>query len=174
VYGLGALPTESEATRRIYEVKGRSSKPLPIACADTEAAKEIVDFNKKAEILANSFWPGPLTLILPTKIKYPFLKTLNVTTLGVRVPDHKVARELARSSGGVITSTSANKSGRKPSRTAKEAEDQLKVEVDLILDAGPTTLRQSSTIIDLSDNDSKIIRIGPINVTQIKAILGDC
>ena len=172
VYGLGCDPANVDATRRICEIKGRADKPLPLACSDVETARRIVEFNPIAERLAERFWPGPLTMVLPARVDYPIWVTHGARTLGVRVPDHQVARRLAKLSGGVIVSTSANKSGEPPPKTAQEAAEQIGEEVDLILDAGPAPLRQPSTVIDLSGDELWIIRPGPIRADDIKRALG--
>ena len=172
VYGLGCDPANVDATRRICEIKGRADKPLPLACSDLETARRIVEFNPIAERLAERFWPGPLTMVLPARVDYPIWVTHGARTLGVRVPDHQVARRLAKLSGGVIVSTSANKSGDPPPKTAQEAAEQIGEEVDLILDAGPAPLRQPSTVIDLSGDELWIIRPGPIRAEDIKRALG--
>ena len=172
VYGLGCDPANVDATRRICEIKGRADKPLPLACSDVETARRIVEFNPIAERLAEHFWPGPLTMVLPARVDYPIWVTHGARTLGVRVPDHQVARRLAKLSGGVIVSTSANKSGDPPPKTAQEAAEQIGEEVDLILDAGPAPLRQPSTVIDLSGDELWIIRPGPIRAEDIKRALG--
>mgnify|MGYP000595485952 FL=1 len=172
VYGLGCDPANVDATRRICEIKGRADKPLPLACSDVEAARRIVEFNPIAERLAERFWPGPLTMVLPARVDYPIWVTHGARTLGVRVPDHQVARRLAKLSGGVIVSTSANKSGEPPPKTAQEAAEQIGEEVDLILDAGPAPLKQPSTVIDLSGDELWIIRPGPIRAEDIKRALG--
>ncbi|MCD6480369.1 threonylcarbamoyl-AMP synthase [Candidatus Bathyarchaeota archaeon] len=172
VYGLGCDPANVDATRRICEIKGRADKPLPLACSDVEAAKRIVEFNPIAEKLAERFWPGPLTMVLPAKVDYPIWVTHGARTLGVRVPGHPVARRLAKLSGGVIVTTSANKSGEPPPKTALEAAEQIGEEVDLILDAGPAPLKQPSTVLDLSGDELWIIRPGPIKAEDIKKTLG--
>ena len=118
VYGLGCAPQIPEAAKRVCFIKGRADKPLPIACSDAEAARRIVEFNPAAERLAERFWPGPLMLVLPAKVEYSIWVTHGAKTLGVRVPDHDVARGLARLSGGAIMSTSANKAG-EPTTTAR-------------------------------------------------------
>ncbi len=171
VYGLGCDPANVDATRRICEIKGRADKPLPLACSDVEAAKRIVEFNPIAERLAERFWPGPLTMVLPAKVDYPIWVTHGARTLGVRVPGHPVARRLAKLSGGVIVTTSANKSGEPPPKTALEAAEQIGEEVDLILDAGPAPLKQPSTVLDLSGDELWIIRPGPIKAEDIKKAL---
>lgn len=172
VYGLGCDPANVDATRRVCEIKGRADKPLPLACSDVEMTKRIVDFNPVAERLAKRFWPGPLTMVLPAKVDYPIWVTHGAGTLGVRVPGHPVARRLANLSGGIIVTTSANKSGEPSPKTAEEAAEQIGEEVDLILDDGPAPLKKPSTVLDLSGEELWILRRGPITAEDIKRALG--
>jgi L-threonylcarbamoyladenylate synthase len=171
VYGLGCNPAEAEAAKRICKIKGRADKPLPIACSDIEAARRIVKFSPAAERVAAQFWPGPLMLVLPMKVEYSIWVTHGASTLGVRIPDHDVARRLAELSSGAIISTSANRSGKQPYQTAQGAADELGDEVDLILDGGPSPKKQSSTVLDLSGSHAWILRSGPITAEQIKEAL---
>ncbi|MCW3992766.1 MAG: L-threonylcarbamoyladenylate synthase [Candidatus Bathyarchaeota archaeon] len=167
VYGLGCNPTDADATRRVCDIKGRADKPMPLACVDVEAAQRIVSFNPAAERVAARFWPGPLMLVLPAVVEYPVWVTQGASTLGVRVPDHDIARRLAGLSGGVIVSTSANRSGKSPPATAREAADEIGGEVDLILDGGASPLTQPSTVLDLSGERPQVLRVGPITEEQL-------
>lgn len=171
VYGLGCDPADVEAAKRVCFIKGRADKPLPVACGDVEAARRIVDFSPAAERVSDRFWPGPLMLVLPAKVEYSIWVTHGASTLGVRVPDHDVARRLAKLSGGVIVSTSANKSGELPPSTASGAVKRLGGEVDLVLDGGPSPLTQSSTVLDLSGEHVWILRKGPISAKQLREAL---
>lgn len=171
VYGLGCNPAIVEAAKRVCFIKGRADKPLPLACADIETVKSIVDFSPAAERVATRFWPGPLMLVLPAKVEYSIWITHGASTLGVRVPDHPVARRLAKLSGGVILSTSANRSGEPPPVTAREAFEQIGGEVDLVLDGGPAPLTNPSTVLDLSGEQAWILRKGPITAEQLKEAL---
>lgn len=172
VYGLGCDPANVDAARRLCSIKGRVDKPLPLACSDVSVARRLVEFNPSAERLASRFWPGPLVLVLPARVDYPIWVTRGGRTLGVRVPDHAVARRLAELSGGVIVSTSANRSGEPPPTTAEEAAETLEGEVDLILDGGRTPLGEPSTVVDLSGEEVWILRKGPIRAEQIREALG--
>ncbi|MFQ6053051.1 MAG: L-threonylcarbamoyladenylate synthase, partial [Candidatus Bathyarchaeia archaeon] len=164
-------PADVDAARRVCVIKGRADKPLPLACADAEGARRIVEFNPAAERVANRFWPGPLMLVLPARVSYPIWVTHGASTLGVRVPDHAVARRLAELSGGVIVSTSANRSGEPPPATAREAADRIGGEVDLILEGGPSPLTRPSTVLDLSGEQAWILRRGPITHEQLREVL---
>lgn len=172
-YGLGCLPSDPDASKRVCAIKGRADKALPLICESVEAARRVVEFNAAAEILAQMFWPGPLTLVLPSKINYPMWVTHGKKTLAVRVSGHEVARRLALMSAGVIVSTSANKSGEEPPRTAKEAVDHIGREVDIVVDGGMTPGDKPSTILDLTSDELWILRSGPVTGEQIvKALKG--
>jgi L-threonylcarbamoyladenylate synthase len=171
VYGLGCAPHILEAAEKLCKLKGRSDKSLPLICHSTEFASKIVELNPAAERLAERFWPGPLTLVLPAKQEYSRWVTHGAKTLAVRVPGHPVSRELARLSGGVIVSTSANKAGEPPATTAQEAVDALGDGVNIILDDGPSPGEKPSTILDVSGEHAWILRAGPVSAEQIKDTL---
>ena len=171
VYGIGCIPSDPDAAMRICEIKGRAENPLPLICGDIEMARKVVQFNVTAEKLAEAFWPGPLMFILPSKVVYPMWVTHGKKTLGLRVPGDEAPRKLAELAGGVIVSTSANKSGEPPATTAKEALSATGYKVDLVVDGGPSPGGKSSTIIDLSGKEMWILRSGPITGTQIMGAL---
>jgi L-threonylcarbamoyladenylate synthase len=171
VYGIGCIPSDPDAAMRICEIKGRAENPLPLICGDIEMARKVVQFNVTAEKLAEAFWPGPLMFILPSKVVYPMWVSHGKKTIGLRVPGDEVPRKLAELAGGVIVSTSANKSGVPPATTAKEALNATGYKVDLVVDGGPSPGGKSSTIIDLSGKEMWILRSGPITGTQIMEAL---
>jgi len=171
VYGMGCAPQIPEAARKVCLIKGRADKPLPLICSDIEEAKRIVEFNPTAERLAERFWPGPLAIVLPAKVEYSIWVTHGAKTLAVRVPGHEVSRDLARLSGGVIVSTSANRADEPPTTTAIEAAERVGEGVDLILDGGRSPGGVPSTIIDLSGEHAWILRKGPVTSDQIKRVL---
>ncbi len=171
VYGLGCMPSDPDAAKRICEIKGRAENPLPLVCSDIEMARKVVQFNATAEKLAEEFWPGPLMFILPSKVVYPMWVTHGKKTLGLRVPGVEVPRKLAQLTGGVIVSTSANISGEPPATTAKEALSQTGFKVDVVVDGGPSPGGKPSTIIDLSGKEMWILRSGPISGSQIMETL---
>lgn len=170
VYGIGCDPLNTKAVKKIYTIKGREKKPLPLISSDLESVKKLVIMNSIALKFAENFWPGPLMMILPSKIIYNELVSQGSNTLGIRVTSHPIANKLAKLCGGSIISTSANISGQKPALSAQEAAKYFGKEVDLILDDGESKITQSSTIIDLS-NKLKILRIGPITQEQIDKVL---
>ena len=167
VYGLGCNPLNENAVKRVFRIKGERTKPLPILASDVTAAEKIAHITGKALRLAEKFWPGPLTMVLPKKASLPDVVTRNLDSVAVRVPNHKVALELIRMCGGLLVGTSANKTGKKPPQTATEAAQQTGDEVDLIIDDGLTPIGASSTIIDLICEEPKILRQGPIKLEDL-------
>jgi L-threonylcarbamoyladenylate synthase len=173
VYGIGCVPSDPDAAQRICEIKGRADKPLPLICADIAAARKVVEMSPEAEKLAAKFWPGPLTMVLPAKVKYSMWVQRGAKTLGVRVSPYPVAQKLAREAGGVIVSTSANVSGDEPARSAEEAKKIFGNKVDIILDGGPSPGAESSTVVDLSGEEIWLLRKGPVSGEEIMAALRD-
>ncbi len=171
VYGIGCVPSDPDAAQRICEIKGRADKPLPLICADIEAARKVVEMTPEAERLAARFWPGPLTLVLKARVKYSMWVNHGASTLGVRVSPHPVAQKLARGAGGVIVSTSANISGGEPAQSAEEARKIFDGKVDIILDDGPSPGGESSTVVDLSGEEIWLLRKGPVSGEDIMAAL---
>ncbi|MBN1683368.1 threonylcarbamoyl-AMP synthase [Candidatus Bathyarchaeota archaeon] len=170
VYGIGCDPSNANAVKKIYMIKGREKKPLPLISADIESVQNLVVMNTIAMKFAEIFWPGPLMMILPSKVEFNELVSQGTNTLGIRVTSHPVANKLAKLSGGSIISTSANISGQKPALSAQEASKYFENDVDLILDGGVSESNQPSTIIDLS-NKPTILRLGSITKEQIDNIL---
>lgn len=171
VYGLGCDPFNVEAVKRIFAVKGARKKPLPVLASDIEYVEKIVYLSKRAQKITDKFWPGPLTLVLPTKHVLPSFLTHNLDSVGVRMPQHKKAIQLIRFSGGFLVGTSANKAGERPARTVDEITLHLKEDVDVILDDGPTPFGNSSTVVDLTTDGPKILREGPIRLKEILKVL---
>ncbi len=171
VYGLGCVPSDPDAAQRVCEIKQRADKPLPLICSDIEAARKVVEMTPAAERLAARFWPGPLTIVLPSKVKYSMWVNHGASTLGVRVTEHPVARKLSQLSGGVIVSTSANISGDEPAKSAQEAKEIFGNKVDIILDGGLSPRTESSTVVDLSSDEIWLLRKGPISGEQIMEAL---
>jgi L-threonylcarbamoyladenylate synthase len=171
VYGIGCVPLDPDAAQRICEIKERADKPLPLICSDIEMVRKIVVMTSAAEKLAARFWPGPLTIVLVSKVKYNTWVTHGAATLGVRVTEHPIAQKLAKAAGGVIVSTSANISGGEPARSAQEAKEIFMNKVDIILDGGPSPRSESSTVVDLTGEDIWLLRKGPITGEQIMAVL---
>jgi len=167
VYGLGCNPFNVKALKRLFKVKGERDKPLPILASDVESIEKIAFLSEKARKIAARFWPGPLTLVLPKKPALLETATCNLNSVGVRIPKHDVALRLIRLSNGLLVGTSANKTGAKPPCTAQEVAEQLREEVDVILDGGTTPLGVSSTVVDFTQQKPKILREGPTCLEEI-------
>lgn len=168
VYGLGCDPLNTEAVKRVLKAKGeKRKKPLPILASSKEQVERIAFMSEKAQKIAEKFWSGSLTLVLPKRRALPDIVTLNLDSVGVRVPRHETAIQLISLSGGLLVGTSANRTGGKPPRTAQEAADQIGEEVDIIIDGGPAALGVSSTVVDLTADTPKILREGPISLKEI-------
>ncbi len=171
VYGLGALAFAAAAIEKIYAAKGRSTeKAIPILLGDPDQLGQVAaQVTPIASKLASRFWPGPLTLIVP---KHPSLpKAISSTpTVGVRVPDHSLARALLRAAGPMAV-TSANLSGQASPCSAQEVYAQLGGRIPLILDGGPTPGGVPSTVVNCLGAEPQILREGPITLTQIQAVL---
>lgn len=166
VYGLGADPFNLKAVGRVFRVKGRGRKPMPILVSSVEIAGDLVYVDDMTLSLMEAFWPGPLTIVLRKKPVVPDAVTAGFNTLGVRMPNHPVALKLIELCGGRIIGTSANLSGCPPPRTAYEAINQIGDKVDLVIDSGACPIGISSTVISLVDG-VKIIREGSIKAEVI-------
>lgn len=175
VYGLGADATNPEAVARIFEAKGRpSTNPLIVHVESKDAALACVaHWPSRAEILANQFWPGPLTLVLPRSEIIPNIVTAGQDTVGVRVPRLPVARWLILEAGCPIAAPSANRSNRVSPTMAEHVLADLDGRVDLILDSGPTTVGIESTVLDLSVDSPQVLRPGQITPEQIAEVLAE-
>lgn len=176
VYGLGAIVTSDRAVARVFAVKGRpSANPLIAHVAEIEAARPIVQFDARAERLAERFWPGPLTLVLPLKVSgiVSPLVTAGLSTLAVRLPSHPVARQLLAAVGLPVAAPSANRSGRPSPTRAEHVEADLGEVVDLILDSGPCEVGVESTVIDLSEPERAVLlRPGGVPRAAIEELIG--
>lgn len=167
VYGLAADATNGAAVAGIYAAKGRPSfNPLIVHVPDLAAAEQIAVFNDRAHALANQYWPGPLTLVLPLRDKSGIagLVTAGLPTIALRVPAHPAMRDVLIACGRPLAAPSANASGTiSPTRAAHVART-LSGRIPLILDAGPTNVGLESTIIAVTDDDVRLLRPGPIDL----------
>jgi L-threonylcarbamoyladenylate synthase len=176
VYGLGADATNGAAVARLYAAKGRPSfNPLIAHVIDTAAARRLACFDATAEGLAAAFWPGPLTLVLPSMTDCPVadLATAGLETIAVRVPVHDVARDLLAAFGKPIVAPSANRSGHVSPTTAQHVKADLGGRIDMILDGGPTSVGVESTIVACLGTAPVLLRSGGIARTAIEQILGE-
>jgi L-threonylcarbamoyladenylate synthase len=172
VYGVGALAFDGAAVESIYAAKDRPvEKAIPVLIGDLAGlAKVTLEVPEMASKLAARFWPGPLTLVVP---KHPDLpESVSATaTVGVRVPDHPVARTLLRLAGPMAV-TSANLSGQPSPSTAQEVFAQLGGRIALIIDGGKLPGGVPSTVVDCTGVEPQILREGPIKKAELLSILG--
>jgi len=175
VYGLGADATNGEAVARIFEAKGRPRfNPLIVHLPDAGAAARLTRFDTRAARLAERFWPGPLTLVLPRAADCPVspLASAGLDTLAVRVPDHPVAQRLLRAAARPVVAPSANASGQISPTTAAHVARSLGDRVDLILDGGPCRVGVESTVVDLTGQPAVILRPGGVTRAELEAVIG--
>lgn len=176
VYGLGADATDDRAVARIFAAKGRPRfNPLIVHTADATAAERLASFDDRAERLADSFWPGPLTLVLRRSPGCPvsLLASAGLDTVAVRVPGHRVAQALLAQCGVPIAAPSANRSGEVSPTTAAHVRDSLGEQVPMILAGGRSQVGLESTVVDLSGPTVRILRPGTVTAEAIMALLGE-
>ncbi|HEV7598843.1 MAG TPA: L-threonylcarbamoyladenylate synthase [Bradyrhizobium sp.] len=174
VYGLGADATNAAAIARLYQAKGRPSfNPLIAHVSDLKAAQRIAGFDAQAILLANAFWPGPLTLVLPKApgCAVADLATAGLDTIAVRVPAHRIAREILRAFGGPVVAPSANLSGHVSPTTAAHVQSDLAGRIDLIVDGGAVEVGVESTIVGCLDVPM-LLRPGGVPRGEIERVLG--
>lgn len=175
VYGLGANALDGKAVARIFEVKGRPSiNPVIVHVADITEAEKLVRMNDAARMVAASFWPGPITMILPRTQDCPVseLCSAGLLTLAIRIPSHKTALALLKSSGVPIAAPSANRSGTISPTTPLRVYESLGNAIDMILADGPCAVGLESTVLDLSDDIPVVLRPGGVTAEQISQALG--
>ncbi|MBG78557.1 MAG: threonylcarbamoyl-AMP synthase [Alphaproteobacteria bacterium] len=175
VYGLAANALDGKAVARIFEAKGRPSfNPLITHFGRARDIEPYAEMDERAKALAQKFWPGPLTMILKRKTNCPIsdLVTAGLPTLAVRVPDHKAAQDLIRAAGVPLAAPSANPSGTLSPTSAAHVARTLGDKVDLVLAAGSSRIGLESTVIDLSTEQSIILRPGGITPEELEETLG--
>ena len=174
VYGLGADAGNPAAIARLYQAKGRPAfNPLIAHVGDVEAGKRIARFDATALLLAEAFWPGPLTLVLP-KTKHcavADLATAGLDTIAVRIPAHPVARAILRAFGRAVVAPSANLSGHVSPTTAAHVQSDLEGRIDLIVDGGAVSVGVESTIIGCFEQPM-LLRPGGLARAEIERVLG--
>lgn len=173
VYGLGGDALNPASSARIYQAKGRpSDNPLIVHIADMEALDAIVrEIPAEARALAEAFWPGPLTMILPKADIVPRETTGGLETVAVRMPAHRTARELIRAAGGYVAAPSANRSGRPSPTLAKYVAQDLDGRIEMIIDGGSVEIGLESTIVDLTSDKPTILRPGYITRQMLERVL---
>ena len=175
VYGLAADATNGKAVAAIYAAKGRPSfNPLIVHVLDREAAEAIADLPDAAQALAKVFWPGPLTIVAPLKrgARIASLATAGLATVALRSPAHPAMRDLLRACGLPLAAPSANASGSISPTRAEHVLRSLGGSIDLIVDAGATTVGLESTIVAVDGDRLRILRPGPITADQLAQASG--
>jgi L-threonylcarbamoyladenylate synthase len=174
VYGLGANAEDPVAVSRIFQVKGRpASHPLIVHISGAEHLDDWVqEVPATARLLAERFWPGPLTLVLRRGRRVPLEATGGLETVAVRVPDHPVALALLSAFGGGVTAPSANRFGSVSPTTADDVRAELGDAVDFVLDGGLCGVGVESTIVDATGEIPTILRPGGVTREDLEAVLG--
>jgi L-threonylcarbamoyladenylate synthase len=175
VYGLGACMTDTAAVDRIFQVKGRpKGMALPVLLADKAQIEEIVfSVSPAAKCLADEFFPGALTIILPKSAVVPDIITGGGKTVAFRIPNHPVPLALVKGLGKPIVGTSANLSGQPSALIATEVQAQIGDKIDMVIDGGRCPGGIESTVIDLSGEMPIIRRQGAISIERLRKILPD-
>ena len=175
VYGLGADGLNPEAVKKIFEAKGRpQDNPLILHITGPEQMELYCkNVPREAFLLAEKFWPGPLTMVLQAKDTVPMQTRANLPSVAVRCPDSQVTREIIRLSGKPLAAPSANISGKPSTTTAEHVYFDHKGRIPLIVDAGPCAVGVESTIVDLTEATPRLLRPGGITPAQLKEVLGD-
>ncbi|MFC1962443.1 L-threonylcarbamoyladenylate synthase [Chloroflexota bacterium] len=173
VYGLGADAFHNEAVERIYSIKERPhSQPFPILVADLSQAEAVAEsWTPLASLLAQRFWPGALTLLLPKAKTVPSILSGEKGAIGVRLPHHPIPLALIKGLGNPIVGTSANRSGQRSPLTAQEVHLQLDNRLDLVIDGGRCPGGVESTVVDVTEAVPRIVRKGAISEEVIEAFL---
>lgn len=174
VYGLGAHALDPEAVRKIFAAKGRpATNPVIVHVADAAAARTLSSaWPTVADSLAERFWPGPLTLVVPARDTLPAEVRAGLPSVGVRVPAHPVALALLRAAAVPIAAPSANRSNQLSPTTAAHVREGLGDAAGLILDGGPADVGIESTVLDLTGPVPKVLRPGGIAREQLESVLG--
>jgi L-threonylcarbamoyladenylate synthase len=184
VYGLGADATNARAVRRIYSTKGRpGTNPLIVHVASIDVARRYAAaWPAAAQQLAEQFWPGPLTIVVPKNPVIPANVTAGLNTVGLRVPDHPLALALLRAFDGPLAGPSANRSTRVSPTTARHVREEFPLsaaagfddanEPAMILDGGPCGVGIESTVLDLSGDTPTILRPGRVTAAELEPLIG--
>jgi L-threonylcarbamoyladenylate synthase len=172
-YGIGADPASRMALGRLYAIKGRDAmKGVALIAADQESAFSLArEVPGVAHRLADCFWPGPLTLVLPARAGIAPELVGPGGGIGVRVSSHPIAHALAAGFGAPITATSANLAGKEPARTVAQAREALGGKVKVFLDGGISTAVAPSTVLEVTGDEWRVLREGAVSRRQIAAAL---
>ncbi|WP_087037479.1 L-threonylcarbamoyladenylate synthase [Thermococcus litoralis] len=174
VYGLGADALNENAVKRIFEAKGRPpDNPLIIHIAEFDQVYELArEVPEKAKMLAEKFWPGPLTIVLPKGDKVPYATTGGLETVAIRMPAHEIALALIKTSKRPIAAPSANISGKPSPTLAEHVADDFYGRIECIIDGGETKIGVESTVIDLTTEPPMLLRPGGLPLEEIERVIG--
>jgi len=171
-YGLGADPFNEGAVRRIFEMKGRAeTKPILVLVDSIAMANSIARLSDTALALAERFWPGPLTMVLPARASVSATVTAGSETIGVRWANNVFTQRLLEAFGRPITATSANRSGLPSAVTAEEVRVQLGDSLEMLVDGGELPAREGSTLLDVTRIPVRLLREGPIAEAELSDVL---
>ena len=175
VYGLGGNALDPKASMKIYAAKGRpSDNPLIVHIADiADLARITTEVPEGARILAEKYWPGPLTMILPKADSVPRETTGGLDSVAVRFPSDRIAQELIKAAGGFVAAPSANTSGRPSPTMAEHVEEDLGDAIEMIIDGGQVGIGLESTIVDFTEDVPVVLRPGYISLEMLQDTLGD-
>lgn len=175
VYGVGATMYSEDSINRIYAAKERNfNSPLIALVSEEKYVEEIAILGKNKEDikrLMERFWPGALTIILEKKDIVPSKMVSGGTSVGVRMPNHKIALDIIKACGGILPTTSANISGEASPRSYEELSEDMKDRVEILVDAGRCPVGIESTIVDMRDKP-KILRMGGVSKEELEEVLG--
>ncbi|RDY23576.1 threonylcarbamoyl-AMP synthase [Romboutsia maritimum] len=175
VYGLGANALDECAVKKIYEAKGRpSDNPLIVHIYDEKEVYDLAkDVNEKAKLIMKEFWPGPITIILNKKSIVPDTTSGGLDTVAIRMPSHKIAREIIKQAGIPIAAPSANISGRPSPTKAKHVYEEMDGRVDGMILGGDSNFGVESTVLDLTEDVPMILRPGSVTKEALEEIIGN-
>lgn len=177
VYGLAANALDSEAVKKIFIAKGRpSDNPLIVHISsfdEIEKYELVREFPESAKALADKFWPGPLTMIMPKGEKISSIVTGGLDSIALRLPSHKVAREIIKEAGCPLAAPSANLSGSPSPTTAKHVFDDMQGRIPLIIDGGSSDVGLESTVITLCTPVPTVLRPGKVTLEELREVLGE-
>lgn len=175
VYGLAANALDPAAVARIFLAKGRpQDNPLIVHIADFNEIDRIAAVvPQQAKALAATFWPGPLTIILPKQDRIPMVTSGGLNTVGIRFPAHPIAQAIIRAAGVPLAAPSANLSGRPSTTTAQHVLEDLGGRIAAVVDGGPCSVGVESTVVSLCGERPRLLRPGGISLEQLQVVLGE-